>query len=31
MSKGIFITTSTFSKEAREYVKSINTKNIVLI
>ncbi|EEH99711.1 hypothetical protein CSBG_03337 [Clostridium sp. 7_2_43FAA] len=30
-SKGIFITTSTFSKEAREYVKAINTKNIVLI
>lgn len=30
-SKGIFITTSTFSKEAREYVKVINTKNIVLI
>lgn len=30
-SKGIFITTSTFSKEAREYVKIINTKNIVLI
>lgn len=29
--KGIFITTSTFSKEARDYVKSINTKNIVLI
>lgn len=30
-SKGIFITTSTFSKEAKEYVKAINTKNIVLI
>ena len=30
-SKGIFITTSTFSKEARAYVKAINTKNIVLI
>lgn len=30
-SKGIFITTSTFSKEAREYVKAINIKNIVLI
>lgn len=30
-SKGIFITTSTFSKEAREYVRAINTKNIVLI
>lgn len=30
-SKGIFITTSTFSKEARDYVKAINTKNIVLI
>lgn len=30
-SKGIFMTTSTFSKEAREYVKSINAKNIVLI
>ncbi|WP_426348823.1 restriction endonuclease [Alloiococcus sp. CFN-8] len=29
--KGIFITTSTFSKEAREYVKAINTKSIVLI
>ena len=30
-SKGIFITTSTFSKEARDYVKAINTKSIVLI
>lgn len=30
-SKGIFITTSTFSEQAREYVKAINTKNIVLI
>lgn len=30
-SKGIFITTSTFSKEAREYVKTINSKNIILI
>ncbi len=30
-SKGIFITTSTFSEQAREYAKAINTKNIVLI
>lgn len=29
--KGIFITTSQFSKEAIEYVTSINTKHIVLI
>ncbi|ELC8401460.1 restriction endonuclease [Clostridium perfringens] len=29
--KGVFITTSKFSKEAREYVKAINTKNIILI
>lgn len=29
--KGIFITTSTFSEQAREYVKAINTKNIILI
>lgn len=30
-SKGIFITTSTFTEQAREYVKLINSKNIVLI
>ena len=29
--KGIFITTSTFTKEAREYAKNINNKKIVLI
>lgn len=29
--KGIFITTSKFSREAREYVENINTKKIVLI
>ncbi|WP_032121037.1 restriction endonuclease [Clostridium amazonitimonense] len=29
--KGVFITTSNFTREAREYVKTINTKNIVLI
>lgn len=29
--KGIFITTSNFTKEAREYVKNINNKKIVLI
>ena len=29
--KGIFITTSTFTKEAKEYTKNINNKKIVLI
>ena len=29
--KGVFITTSTFSKEAVEYAKSLSTKRIVLI
>jgi len=29
--KGIFITTSTFSKEAKEYSKNINNKKIILI
>ncbi|MGU8535624.1 restriction endonuclease [Clostridium perfringens] len=29
--KGVFITTSKFSREAREYVENINTKKIVLI
>ena len=29
--KGIFITTSTFTKEAKEYAKNINNKKIVLI
>lgn len=29
--KGIFITTSKFSREAREYVKHINAKKIILI
>lgn len=31
MTKGIFITISTFTKEAIEYAKSINNKKIVLI
>lgn len=29
--KGIFITTSTFTKEAKEYSKNINNKKIILI
>ncbi|WP_338631021.1 restriction endonuclease [Clostridium baratii] len=29
--KGVFITTSKFSREAREYVENINTKKIILI
>lgn len=29
--KGVFITTSTFTKEAKEYAKNINNKKIVLI
>lgn len=29
--KGVFITTSKFSREAREYAENINTKKIVLI
>lgn len=29
--KGIFITTSTFTKEAKEYAKNINNKKILLI
>ena len=31
MTKGIFITISTFTKEAIEYAKNINNKKIVLI
>lgn len=30
-SKGIFITTSTFTEDAKSYVKTLNTKSIVLI
>lgn len=29
--KGVFITTSKFSREAKEYVENINTKKIILI
>lgn len=29
--KGVFITTSKFSREAREYVENINAKKIILI